>query len=169
MIDPAQLLALLPLRPYQTIADIGCSLGDFTISLAKYLFDGKVYAVDSQQKTLDTLATRLQQIRLTNVEMVRSTKRNIGLDQESLDGALMPFILHNAEDKEALLEQVLRALQRSGWLAVLEWHKKETAEGPPLEERLARQEVEELTKAAGFRSVERRNMSTGEYMVLLRK
>lgn len=169
MIDPTQLLSLLPLRPYQEIANIGCEHSDFTVSLAKYLFDGKLYAVDPHKKTLESLAIRLDQIRLTNVELVQSRKKDIGLQDESIDGVLMPFTLNNVEDKQTVLQQVLKALRRSGWLALLEWHAKDTKEGPPLTKRLAREESELITKEAGFRSIEHRDISTGEYMVLLRK
>jgi ubiquinone/menaquinone biosynthesis C-methylase UbiE len=169
MIDPTQLLSLLPLRPYQEIANVGCGLSDFTVSLAKYLFDGKLYAVDPQKKTLESLAILLDQIHLTNVELVQSRKRDIGLQDESIDGVLMPFILNNLEDKKTILQQVLKALRPSGWLAVLEWHAKDTKEGPPLSKKLAREESALITMEAGFRSIEHRDISTGEYMVLLRK
>ena len=81
----------------------------------------------------------------------------------------MPFMLNGVEDKKTLLEQILKALRRGGWLALLEWHAKDTKEGPPLRTRLAREESELITTEAGFRSIERRDISTGEYMVLLRK
>ena len=169
LLDPTQLLALVPIRPYQTVADIGCAHGYFTIPLAKYLFDGRVYAVDIQQEMLDALSAHLQQINLTNVKLVCSTETVLGLEEDSLDGALLGFVLHEMKDRARLLTQVMELLQRGGWLAVLEWHKREMEEGPPLEDRLAREEVEELARAVGFRFVESRDVNAKQYMVLLRK
>ena len=172
LLDPTRLLALLPLRPYQVIADVGCGPGYLTLALAKYLFDGRVYAVDTHQELLDALGARVRAIHLNNVKLVRSSEQGLGLKEESLDGALLPFVLHEATDKKALLAQVLSSLRPGGWMAVLEWHKKEEdvpAEGPPLEQRLTWEQVEELVRVAGFRSAEHRDLTTKQYMLLARK
>ena len=173
LLDPTHLLALLPLRPYQVVADIGCGAGFFTIALAKYLFDGRVYAVDPDQEMLDALERKLREIRLNNVKLVRSIKDGLGLQEDSLDGVLLPFVLHGVPDTKALMSQVLSSLRRAGWMAVLEWHKQQPEEspvgGPPVEQRLLLQEVEELARAAGFRSLEHRDLTTRQYMVLARK
>ena len=57
-IDPLRLIALIPFRPHETIGDIGCGVGDLTIPLAKYVFDGKVYAVDVDADSLERAAER---------------------------------------------------------------------------------------------------------------
>ena len=63
MLDPQRVFSLLPLRPYQKVADVGCGPGFFTIPLAKYLFDGRVYAIDVEQQMLDALKERLASAR----------------------------------------------------------------------------------------------------------
>lgn len=173
LLDPTHLLALLPLRPYQVVADIGCGAGFFTIALAKYLFDGRVYAVDADQEMLDALGGKLRDVRLNNVKLVRSAKESLGLQEDSLDGVLLAFVLHGVPDKKAVVSQVLSSLRRGGWMAVLEWHKQQPEEspvgGPPVEQRLPLQEVEELARSGGFRSLEHRDLTTRQYMVLARK
>ena len=52
-LDTHRLLSLVPIHIHHVIADIGCGPGYLTIPLGKYLFDGKVFALDIQQEMLD--------------------------------------------------------------------------------------------------------------------
>ena len=52
-LDIHRILSLLPITHYQTVADIGCGPGFFTIPLAKTLWEGKMYALDIQEEMLE--------------------------------------------------------------------------------------------------------------------
>lgn len=172
-VDPQRLLAFLPLRPYHTVADVRCGDGYFTIPLAKYLFDGRVYAVDPREGQLQALESRLQALRLTNVERVQAEEAvlAVALPKEGLDGALVAFVLHALKPKqrEAFLKGMLGLLKKGGWLAVVEFRKREASEGPPMAQRLSEEEVVELGRGAGYRFTERRYLNDHHYLVVLRK
>ena len=168
-LDTQRILSLLPIRTYEVVADIGCGPGYFTIPLAKYLFDGKVYAVDVQREILDTLKERLNRIHLTNIESILATEKKMQLKKETLDGALLAFVLHETDNKEGLLNQVFTSLKKGGWAAIIEWYKKEMVEGPPLEERVDAEQARELLEKVGFRFTSQRDLSGKYYMLLLRK
>ena len=131
-IDTHSLLSRLPIRPHHVVADIGCGPGYFAVPLAKYLYDGKVYALDVQQEMLDATQGKLEDARLTTVEVMLSKERKLPLDDESMDGALMAFVLQEANGPAALLKEARRCLKPAGWLTVLEWHRRETEQGPPV-------------------------------------
>ena len=59
--DPQRLISMLPVLVYHEVADIGCGPGFFTIPFAKYLFDGKVYAIDVQQEMLDAAQEQVRE------------------------------------------------------------------------------------------------------------
>ena len=168
-LDPQGIISLLPIRPYHIVADVGCGPGYFTIPLGKYLFDGKVYAFDIQQEMLDTLKERLDRVHLGNVEAIRSTERKLPIDKDMLDGALIAFVLHEVTSKEAFLKEVLSHLRQSSWVAILEWYKKETDGGPPLEERIEEEEVVDISEKVGLKLVSRRDLNGKQYMLLLKK
>ena len=168
-LDPQRILSFLPIRIYQTVGDIGCGPGYFTIPLAKYLFDGKVCAVDVQQEMLDAVQERLNRFHLTNVEVVLSSEKDISVDKDSLDGALLAFVLHETNNKKAFLSQVLNSLKKGGWLAVLEWYKRDTDQGPPMADRIDEKEALKLTERAGFRFTSQRDLNGKQYMLMLRK
>ena len=46
-LDPFTVLSLCPVNPRDTVADIGCGPGYFTLPLAKLLINGKVFALDT--------------------------------------------------------------------------------------------------------------------------
>ena len=169
MLDPLRVLVFLPLRPYHTILDVYCGSGQFSIPLAKSLFDGKVYAVDPDGALLEALKKKAQEVRLTNIESQQGEVKDLTIPPESLDGALLALVLSEVRERETLLQAVLERLKKGGWAAIVEWAKKETPDGPPLEERVGSEEVMELAKRAGFRFSEKRDLTSRHYLVIVRK
>ena len=168
-LDIHRVLALLPLRSYQVLADIGCGPGYFTIPLAKHTFDGKVYAVDIQQAMLDATKAELDRIHLTNVELVLSEDERLPMEAGSLDGAFAAFVAHEADNAKEMLEEAWRCMHEGGWLALLEWHKREMEEGPPLEDRIDQADLLEIAQEVGFRLASRHSLNDDQYMLLMRK
>ena len=168
-LDPLRLMAQLPLRPYQNILDACCGNGHLTIPLAKFLFDGKVYAMDNTTSNLNNLKARLVNTHLSNVVPVTTKRRLQGIGSGNLDGVLLPFTLHNAADKEAYLQEFLPFLKRGAWVAVLEWRKHAEHNGPPESQRLEETDVIAMAERAGLRVSGRRTLTESHYLVLLRK
>ena len=168
-LDPNRLIAQLPIRPYERILDAGCGSGHFTIPLAKFLFDGGVYAVDSVPANLKLLKEKLPSTRLSNVEIITSKKQQQAIPAESLDGAFLPFVLHQSTDRESLLRDLLKPLKKGAWVGVLEWQKKASPEGPPENQRMSGIEVATLAERVGFRFNGKRDMTSKYHLVLLRK
>lgn len=168
-LDPDRLLSLLPLRPYDTIADIGCGPGYFTVPLGKFLREGKLYALDLQKEMVQACRTRVLETRLSNVEALQCQETSFPVPLDSLDGVLLAFVLHEADDKQAFMKAVADLLRGGAWCAVLEWHPQEMDEGPPLADRLSQQQVEELAAGAGLVSRGWRDLNSQHYMLMLRK
>lgn len=166
LLDPDRLLAALPLRPYMHIADVGCGPGYFSLPLAKYLYEGKLYAVDVQEEMLEACRERLAPFKFTNTEFILSTENDIPLSPDSLDGALLAFVLHHAEDKPAFLRMIASLLKKSAWVAVLEWRKEEMEEGPPVHVRLELEETWQLMTKAGLRGITQHTLNEKQYMLM---
>ncbi|MBI2873008.1 MAG: class I SAM-dependent methyltransferase [Chloroflexi bacterium] len=170
-LDIHHLLALLPLRPYHTVADVGCGPGYFTVPLAKFLRQGKVFAVDVQEEMLLMCRQQVERARLSNVEVVRTEDASLPLAEASLDGAFLAFVLHEVQDRKAFMQAVAVTLKPGGWCAVVEWQPGpgELEGGPPPERRLGRQQVETLAKTVGMRLKEWRELNAAHYLALLTK
>lgn len=168
-LDTHRVMSLIPVMPYHTVADIACGTGYFTVPLAKYVFDGKIYAVDTQQDALDATKQAVDKLRLTNVEMVLTKERKLNLEDDSLDGILAPFAFSIVDDPEKLLKDALRVLRRGGWLAALEWNEKESGDGPPADRRVGEDALRQMAEKHGFRFTGRYHLNDAQYMLLLRK
>ena len=168
-LDSHRLLSTLPIAFHHVVADIGCGPGYLTIPLGKYLFDGKVFAIDVQKEMLDATQEALDAINLTNVEVMKSTERKLPLEDQSLDGALAAFVLQEATSPVSLLKEAWRCLKKSGWLVILEWDKREMAEGPPVKQRIDIDEMRAMTDKIGFRLTAHRALNGKQYMMTMRK
>lgn len=167
---PEKILSLLPLTPDHAVADIGCGTGYLTLPLAERLTRGKVYALDVSEEMLTALRSKLENSLYRNIVVLKSEEDKIPLEDGSLDGAIMICVLHeSAEDREAFLKKVFSLLKTEGWLAVVEWFKKEMPVGPPLNERLDIVEAIKLAPREGVKLVKQQALSEQHYFLLWRK
>ena len=168
-LDVQRVISLLPMGPHQVVADIGCGPGYFAVPLGKYLFHGKVIAIDVQEEMLEATKEELKRIHLTNVEMLLSKEKKFPIQDGDLDGAFAAFVVHEAEDPSGMMNELKRCVGTGGWLALIEWHKREMDSGPPLEERIEEEEMLEMAQQAGFRLERRHSLNSEQYMLLMRR
>ena len=167
-LDTFRILALSDINLHSTVADIGCGPGFFTLPLAKYLVTGKLFALDIDDEMLDVCQQRVAEARMGNVEVLKCSEFEFPLENGSLDGAFMAFVIQQSPDKTRLLRAVRELLLPRGWCTILEWYRKETETGPPLERRIDPSELQLITEEAGFRHVQWRDLNGDQYMTLLR-
>lgn len=79
----------------------------------------------------------------------------------SFDAAFMGLLLHETDDPQKAMNEAFRVIRDR--LAVLEWSKEELSYGPPLDDRLSLQEIEQYGKNAGFLKITPINL---KYLVL---
>ena len=168
-LDTHRLLSTVPIMTHHWVADIGCGPGYLTVPLGKYLFDGKVFAFDVQQQMLDAAQQTLDTVHLTNVEVIKSKESKLPLEDSVLDGALMAFVLQEARYPRALLKDAVRCLKKSGWIAILEWHKRDTEDGPQIEQRIEENKMHDLIEDVGLRLRSTRDLNGSQYMVMATK
>ena len=167
-LDPFLVLSFCEINLHDTVADIGCGPGYFTLPLAKYLVSGKLYAVDIDEDMLDACRQRVAQARLGNVEILKCGEFDFPLEHGSLDGAFLAFVVQQSPDKPRLLRTVRDLLHSRGWCTILEWYRIETESGPPLERRIDPEDLTHMAVEAGFRNQGWRDLNGEQYMLMLR-
>jgi ubiquinone/menaquinone biosynthesis C-methylase UbiE len=166
--DPFTIINYIDVQPYDHVADIGCGPGFFSIPLAKYLVYGRLYALDIDDEMLAALRTRVDEVRLGNVQIMKCEETSFPIAESSLDGVFLAFVTHHPEDRIAFLSAARGLLKPRGWCAVLEWFKKETESGPPMEHRIDPSELQQLGQDAGFQHRWWRDLNGQQYMAMLR-
>ena len=167
-LDPLVILSFCPINLHDTVADIGCGPGYFTLPLAKTLVNGKLYALDIDDEMLAACRDRVAQARMGNVEVLKCSEFEFPLEPSTVDGAFLAFVVQASPDKPRFLRQVRDLIRPRGWCTVLEWYRKETEYGPPLERRIEPDELEKVAQSAGFRSRGWRDLNGDNYMMTLR-
>lgn len=162
-----EIFSALPLQPSQTVADLGCGTGIFSLPLAQRLPQGKVYCLDIAEVMLERVRRKVQESRITNIEVKQCSETDFGLEPGSLDGVFLAFVLHEQEDRAAFLQTVRPLLKAGGWVGVVEWQKKEMSEGPPLPERIDPAEARQLASQAGLKAVVDKSLGDRYYLMVL--
>ena len=166
-LDPFRVLSLCPVNPRDTVADVGCGPGYFTLSLAKFLINGKVIALDTSDEMIEACQSRVDEARMGNVEVMKCGEYDFPLDPSSVDGLFIAFVVHHPDDRERFLTAAKAVLKTGGWCFIIEWHKKETESGPPQEKRISTDEMRQIAENSGFRVQSSRNINEDNYIMTL--
>lgn len=129
--DQDEVMALLPIEPGMTVADVGCGLGWFTFPLANAVGEnGKVWAVDLEPRYLEIMGQRMENPGFPNpgnIKLVPGTEAMLPLEPASLDLALMAQLDFHLvrplapEHHVTFLASVTDALKPGGKVAVVQW------------------------------------------------
>jgi ubiquinone/menaquinone biosynthesis C-methylase UbiE len=164
-LQPKTLLRSLGLKAGDSVADIGCGPGFFTLPAAEIVgSDGLVVAADIQGEMLTTVRVRAAEQGLSNVRLVKTSETEVPLPPRSFDLVLAAFVLDEVPRHATFLRKLARLLKPDGRLAVLEWQKQEMDHGPPLEDRIDPDELVADATAAGLRLSKRRELSEDQYL-----
>jgi ubiquinone/menaquinone biosynthesis C-methylase UbiE len=169
--DPQSMIALVPIHNDQKVADIGSGPGWLSVPLAKYLYSGTCYAIDTQQEMLDHVKEQGQLAKLGNIETVISKEGSIPMDDDSLDGVVFSNVLNEAKKPKSLIKEGARLVKKSGWLSIVEWLPIEGKPevGPAASKRLNQQEMREAVEALGFTTTTSRQLTPHRYIIVARK
>ncbi|PXF62017.1 MAG: methyltransferase type 11 [Candidatus Methanogaster sp.] len=116
--SPDRLLAAAGLGAGQSVLEVGCGPGFFTIPAAKVVGDeGAVYAVDVHPAAIARAEKRIDSAGIRNVTPILSNASDTGLPDKSVDLAFVFGLLHIAGGIEDALSEVHRVLKPDGALS----------------------------------------------------
>jgi ubiquinone/menaquinone biosynthesis C-methylase UbiE len=153
-LPPADVLRALTLQIGQTVVDVGAGTGFFAVPLAHAIGpNGKVYAVDAQAQMLQWISAKIEKAGLTNIVLVHAEASATTLPPSSCDLYLTANVWHELEDRETVLTEAKRVLKPAGRIAILDWRPDvERVAGPPLDHRIASDDVQDELRRSGFRN-----------------
>ncbi len=109
------------LPPDGVIADIGAGTGYYTFRLALKVPQGKVYAVEVQDKMLDYLNNNKRKFNSKNVEIVKGSTTSPNLPDNSVNLAIMVDVYHELEYPYEMLQAIRKSLKSNGKLLLIEY------------------------------------------------
>ena len=151
------------------MGEIGGGPGYWSLRLARKVGPaGRVYAVDVEPRLLEVLRQRLEERKVGNVTPVLGLPEDPLLPVASCDLVLLVNAYHHLPDGPAYLRRLARALRRGGRIVNADFHKRETPVGPPVEERVSREEFLAGARRAGLVPVAEHGFLSYQYCVTLR-
>jgi ubiquinone/menaquinone biosynthesis C-methylase UbiE len=165
---PEETLKRIGLQENDVLCDTGAGSGVFTIPAAK-MTRNTVLALEIEEELLALIAEKAQSEGLRNVELLKVSGNHLPVTDSSVDIVLLVTVLHEIADPAVFLEEVKRLLRNGGKLALIEFHKRQTPMGPPLAQRLGREEAKELLGQTGFTVREEFDLGDNFYCLVFGK
>ena len=118
--NPDRILAGL-VQPGQTVMDIGCGPGHFTLAMARLVGDtGRVIAVDLQPKMLDMVRRRAERTGFSQrIRLHQCAPDRLGVEAQ-VDFAFAFWMVHEVPDGLAFLRQVAALLKPGAHFLLVE-------------------------------------------------
>lgn len=148
---PHEVLTALKITPGEVIADIGAGSGYFTFRLSHFVgAKGKVYAVDVSPDMIKHINRRIRETKVTNVVSVLADGDDPLLPDQSVNRFFICDVWHHIENQTKYLGLMKRMLKPGGEIVMIDFHKKELPFGPPMEIKIAREDLIKQFNASGF-------------------
>jgi arsenite methyltransferase len=149
---PHEVLTALAIKPGEVIADIGAGSGYFTFRLAHHVGDkGRVYAVDVSPEMILHLNRRIRDLKAMNVSSILADPDDPLLPERSVNRFFFSTSWHHIDNHEKYLSLMKRLLKPGGEVVMIDFHKKELPVGPPMQMKIAREDLIKEMESNGFR------------------
>jgi ubiquinone/menaquinone biosynthesis C-methylase UbiE len=149
---PQLVLDALQIQPGQTVVDLGCGSGYYAFRMSKLVgANGKVFAVDIEERMLQFVRQRAQREAITNITPIRSTASDPNLPPESVDLLLMVDVYHELEFPFEVMQKVREALKPGGRVALVEYRAEDPKVMIKEVHKMTQKQIIKEMKAVGLR------------------
>jgi cyclopropane fatty-acyl-phospholipid synthase-like methyltransferase len=149
------LIKALKLKSGQTVCDMGCGNGYYTLKIAKLVGkQGRVLAVDVQPEMLHMLELRAKDHNVSNVEPIQGTLVDPKLPDGEVDLILLVDVYHEFSHPEQMLQAMRKSLRPHGRLALVEFRLEDPSVPIKLEHKMSKEQIMKEFPPNGFKLVE---------------
>jgi ubiquinone/menaquinone biosynthesis C-methylase UbiE len=153
--DCEMMLKALKVQPGQTVCDMGCGNGFYTIPLAQRVGPtGRIYAVDVQSEMLHMLAERGKSAGVRNIKPVLGTLVDPKLPDGEIDLVLLVDVYHEFSHPQQMLAAIRKSLKPHGRVALVEFRLEDENVPIKLLHKMSKEQILKEFPANGFKLVE---------------
>lgn len=140
-VQPAEeMIARMSPRSDEVCVDLGSGPGYVSILLSR--LTARVIALDIQRGMLEALMDEARG--LDNIDPVVADAGHIPLADWSVDRFVLINVLHELDDVERTIGDMSRMLRPGGRISLVDFPRRPTSMGPPVEERIDMDEALEM-------------------------
>jgi ubiquinone/menaquinone biosynthesis C-methylase UbiE len=163
---PHEVVHALGLKPGDIIADIGAGSGYFTFHLARHVGEkGKVYAVDVSPEMILRVNRRSREFKMNNVVSVLADSDDPLLPDQSVNRFFICDVWHHIENQTKYLSLMKKMLKPGGEIVMIDFHKKELPVGPPMQMKIAREDLIKQLDGNGYRLTKEHSFLPYQYFL----
>jgi ubiquinone/menaquinone biosynthesis C-methylase UbiE len=153
--DCTTLLKALNVKKGQTVCDLGCGNGFYTLKLAELVGDqGHVLAVDIQPEMLTLLKERAKDADATNVQPILGSLIDPKLPKGGVDLILLVDVYHEFSHPEHMLRAMREALTPDGRMALVEFRLEDPKVPIKLLHKMSKKQIMKEVPPNGFKLIE---------------
>jgi len=167
--NPEAILTSIGLKAGMTFVDAGCGGGYFALPAARIIGKtGKLYGFDTNTEAIEALRGLATAEGLSNLELSVGSAEETVICEGCADIVFFGLVVVHLKEPIKALENAKRMLRPEGKLAVFDWKKKPTRQGPPMEQRLSEGQAVDFIKAAGFGRISVEDCGPYHYIITAR-
>ena len=164
---PHEVMRALGLKAGEVIADIGAGSGYFTFRLTHHVGDrGKVYAVDVSPDMIRHINRRIRELKATNVVSILADPDDPLLPEGSVDRFFFSDSWHHIDNQTTYLSLMKKMLKPGGEIVIIDFHKKDFPVGPPMQMKIAREDLIKQMESNGFRLMKEHTFLPYQYFLV---
>ena len=164
---PHEVLTALSIKPGEVIADIGAGSGYFTFRLAHHVGNnGKVYAIDVNPDMILHLNRRVRDLKAMNVSSILADPDDPLLPERSVNRFFFSNSWHHIENHTKYLSLMKTMLKPGGEIIMIDFQKKELPVGPPMQMKIAREDLIKQMETNGFRLAKEHTFLPYQYFLV---
>lgn len=151
-IPPDYVLDKLSMEKASILVEIGAGTAFFSIAFLQYANPSKIYACDVSEVMINWIKENVVQ-NFPNITPVKTEEHSIPLDDGIADLVFMINLYHELDNPTLIVKEAYRILKPSGNIFIVDWEKKNMAEGPPTQIRCLPEQVKKQLVNSGFINV----------------
>jgi ubiquinone/menaquinone biosynthesis C-methylase UbiE len=160
----------LEVQPGQTVVDMGCGNGFYTVPLSKLVGkEGRVLAVDVQPEMLTLLRANLRKQNITNVKPLLGELWNPRLPDGEIDVILLVDVYHEFSHPVHMLAAMHKSLKPGGRLALVEFREEDAAVPIKPEHKMSKAQILKEIPPNGFKLVEQYDELPWQHLMFFEK
>lgn len=158
----------LDLQSGGVFVEIGAGTAFFSVEFLQKGKAEKLYACDLSQVMIDWMNENVVG-KFPAIVPIKTSENEVPLKDELADLVFMINLHHELEEPLTLLHEAARLTAPNGRLLIIDWKKKEMAEGPPARIRCATDQVELQLEKAGFEKITSYDQLEKHFVVIATK
>jgi ubiquinone/menaquinone biosynthesis C-methylase UbiE len=132
------------------VIEIGAGTGLFAAAFVALAPEAVIYAADTEDAMLEWMRLNRPEVARRRIAPVKAGESSVPLDDEIADAVYMINLHHELARPAESYAEAFRLLEPGGRVLVVDWARKETPKGPPLQTRAAAEAIAALLAEARF-------------------